>query len=213
MRARVRNHLELKAARDLLRHSATRDQLTGLANRREFDSHLEREFARAARTGASLAVAMLDLDHFKSYNDRYGHQAGDRALQRFAGVLREGLRAGSDQAHRWGGEEFALLLADTDGPGAATVIERLRASLAADELTFSAGIALLGPADEASPSELVRRADLALYLAKRCGRDQVRFWHPGLEPGADDEARPGSQSLPEPRSAEEHPLARAPDHA
>lgn len=198
VRARVRNHLELKAARDLLRTIATRDELTGLANRREFDARLESEFARAARSGSPLAVAMLDLDHFKAYNDTHGHLAGDHALQRFARVLREGLRDGTDYAHRWGGEEFALLLADTDGPAAQTVLDRLRAAQSADELTFSAGIALWGAGDNTPPSELVHRADLALYLAKRSGRDQARFWHPELEPG--------EESLPLQRTAAEQPL-------
>lgn len=176
VRARVRNHLELKSARDLLRTIATRDQLTGLPNRREFDERLSNECARAARSGSPLAVAMLDLDHFKDYNDTHGHLAGDEALKRFARLLLAELREGGDHPYRWGGEEFALLVAGTDGSGAVTVLERLRSAHLPGDLTFSAGVAVLDPDDPVAPDELVLRADRALYLAKNSGRDQIRLW-------------------------------------
>jgi diguanylate cyclase (GGDEF)-like protein len=158
------------------------DPLTGITNRREFFEALEREIARADRRRAPLAVAILDLDHFKAINDRHGHLAGDAILVAAAGMLAGELRR-QDVLARWGGEEFVLLLPDTDADGARIVAERCRARLQAApvdfegtavEVTASFGVAArpTGPA-AASGEALVRAADEALYRAKREGRNRV----------------------------------------
>jgi diguanylate cyclase (GGDEF)-like protein len=152
------------------------DELTGLHNRRFFESELRRESERARRFGRRLALVLVDVDHFKRYNDSFGHRAGDAALREVAGCLLAAARR-VDAVTRYGGEEFAVLLAETDTEGARHVGERIRDALAASRglrgpLTISAGVASLeGEAVEGE--ELVRRADEALYAAKREGRDRV----------------------------------------
>ncbi len=145
------------------------DELTGLPNRRAWDELLEHELAVAERHGKPLAVAMLDLDHFKSYNDRHGHLAGDRLLRAAAAAWGSSLRA-TDVLARWGGEEFALLLPGCDATGATTLVERLRGSLP-DDVTFSAGVVSSDGRDAARA--LMDAADRALYQAKDEGRDRV----------------------------------------
>jgi diguanylate cyclase (GGDEF)-like protein len=156
------------------------DPLTGLANRREFFAAFERELARADRHGATVAVAILDLDHFKAINDVHGHIVGDQALVMAARVVGEGLRR-VDVLARYGGEEFVVLLPDTDAEGARAVAERCRERLAAMPLvsggaavtvTASFGVAAtrgLG----ARAEDVLRAADEALYKAKREGRNRV----------------------------------------
>ncbi len=155
---------------------ANTDELTGLANRRRFFEVLERDIARAARAGKPLAVAMIDLDHFKAYNDRYGHSAGDALLRRFATSVVGAIRA-QDLLARYGGEEFVLVLPDTDVVGADHLLHAVRrANLTAaigQPVTFSAGIAVWDGSE--APDELVLRADQFLYAAKSAGRDQVAF--------------------------------------
>jgi diguanylate cyclase (GGDEF)-like protein len=149
---------------------ARRDELTGLGNRRAFDEMLERELARSRRSGAPISVALLDLDRFKSINDRFGHTSGDRALQAVAEALRSSVRL-PDSAFRWGGDEFALILPDSDAEGAREVGERIRANLASDSplpdaerLGFSIGVAELG--EDQSADSLLAEADTALYQQK-----------------------------------------------
>lgn len=151
------------------------DALTGLGNRRNFDQALERELARSRRTRQPLGLVMLDVDHFKDFNDTFGHAAGDRALTAVGACLRSVGRR-EDQACRVGGEEFALLLPGADGPSASDVAERVRQAVKAMELpegsiTVSLGVAAALPGDD--PERLVARADERLYEAKRLGRDQV----------------------------------------
>ena len=149
-----------------LRTTARTDALTGLPNRRAWDEELERELARAKRYGGRLCLAMIDLDHFKRFNDREGHQAGDRLLADSATAWREQLRP-SDLLARYGGEEFALLLPHVDAPAAAGVLSRLLGQVPRGQ-TASAGLAEW---DGGEPGGmLVRRADTALYQAKRSGR-------------------------------------------
>jgi diguanylate cyclase (GGDEF)-like protein len=160
---------------------ARTDALTGLANRRAFGEALARELAVAARGGATCALIVLDIDHFKAVNDTYGHPAGDRVLAAVGRVLALGARE-IDVPARYGGEEFAVILPGCDGSDALDVAERLRAAVAAEpgpvQVTISAGVAVF-PADGAEADSLVAAADSALYRAKRQGRNRtVRFRRP-----------------------------------
>lgn len=169
---------------ELAELSAT-DELTGLANRREFDRRLAEEFARAQRHQLPMALVLLDVDHFKAYNDAYGHPAGDACLRLVAGLLREVARRPSDLAARWGGEEFALLLPHDDGERALALAERLLARLAqvamphgrsnvAAHVTVSAGVAALSEqARWPDPAAMLAAADEALFAAKRAGRGRA----------------------------------------
>lgn len=184
VRARVRNHLELKRYHDFLENLSLTDGLTGIANRRRFDEVLGREWRRAARTAVGLSLLMLDIDCFKAYNDRYGHIAGDDALRRLATVIQESLRRPLDHAARYGGEEFACILPETDRGGAIVVAERIRRGLKAlniehrfcvtDHVTVSIGTATMIPDPETPASLLVQRADEMLFLAKAAGKDCIR---------------------------------------
>lgn len=152
---------------------ATSDALTSLANRRLFDTTLQREVARARRTGAPLSLAVVDVDHFKDVNDRHGHQAGDEVLRQLAAELRSAVR-GEDLVARFGGEEFVVLMADATGDDAVVVGERLRAAarnVEALPVTVSVGIATL-PSD-GDADALIAAADAALYRAKAGGRDRT----------------------------------------
>jgi diguanylate cyclase (GGDEF)-like protein len=158
---------------------ATTDPLTNLANRGEFLARATRELVRAGRTERSFAIAMLDLDHFKSINDRYGHPAGDRVLAAAARTIAETLR-GVDLCGRYGGEEFVLLLVEVDEPAAFAAVERVRDAIAVlgpprvpRAITVSAGIAVHHPLFErATIADLIKRADAVLYESKRNGRDR-----------------------------------------
>lgn len=152
-----------------LEQFASTDDLTGLENRRSWDEHLKREVARARREGSPLAVALLDLDHFKHYNDRFGHQAGDRLLKEIAASWQRVIRE-TDILARYGGEEFALALPGADLEGAIKLLERLRGVTPREE-RVSAGVVEWD--GEESEHELVARADQALYSAKRGGRDRI----------------------------------------
>jgi diguanylate cyclase (GGDEF)-like protein len=145
------------------------DDLTGLPNRRAWDELLAHELAAARRHGEPLAVAMLDLDFFKRYNDEKGHLAGDRLLSGAAHAWLPHLRA-TDVLARWGGEEFALLLPGCDAAEAASLVERLRGTLP-DAVTFSAGVSTSD--GTTAPRTLIDEADQALYQAKANGRDRV----------------------------------------
>ena len=151
-----------------LEHLARTDGLTGLPNRRHWEQQLPRELARAWRDGRRLCVAMLDLDYFKDYNDRHGHQAGDRLLREAATAWRVVLRP-YDILARYGGEEFSVILPGCDVDDAVQLVERLRACTPQGE-SCSAGIAEWD--GEERPETLVGRADAALYRAKRAGRNR-----------------------------------------
>jgi diguanylate cyclase (GGDEF)-like protein len=163
--------------RDTLREQARTDGLTGLLNHRACHETLHDELAGATRDKRPLSVVVLDLDHFKSINDVYGHGEGDKVLMEVAARLRAAVRAG-DTVARLGGEEFALILPGVDGDGAAEAAERARAAIAGVQvsgagLTCSAGVAAF-PEDAHEAARLLELADGALYLAKRSGRDQAR---------------------------------------
>ena len=182
LEARVRRRTaELEAVNRELQLLATRDGLTGLANRRHFLDQAETIRRRAQRTGEPLVIAVLDLDHFKDINDCYGHAAGDAVLRALADCLRETLRE-TDLVGRLGGEEFGLLLVDTDIAGAETLLQRLReriTSLAVafedHSLSLSASIGMARcRREEEEIAAALSRADRALYVAKREGRNRLR---------------------------------------
>lgn len=177
--------------RDTLREQALRDVLTGLPNRRLFDETLPRELARCLRSGQPLTVAVIDVDHFKHFNDSYGHDAGDQVLRAVAQVLGRAIRA-SDMACRYGGDEFMCLLPGMTAPDAAARFERALRQLADDggdaplpgeTVTFTVGLAT-APGCGTDAAALTRAADAALYVAKEKGRNRVEVASPpvvGLE--------------------------------
>ncbi|MEN3359041.1 MAG: hypothetical protein V7637_3023 [Mycobacteriales bacterium] len=159
------------------------DPLTGLANRRRLAAVLEHEWRRAVRPGGSIAIAMIDIDHFKLYNDHYGHAGGDECLRRVAGVLTEHIRDTTDLVARYGGEEFAVVLPGADSAAAYQVAERIRAAVAALNephemtqpgfVTVSIGVAAEIATADRTGQALIEAADAKLYEAKRNGRNQV----------------------------------------
>ncbi len=172
-----------------LERLATEDGLTGVRNRRSFDAALELETQRGARNPHPFCVVLIDVDHFKHYNDTNGHPAGDRALQKVASVLSQAVRA-TDLLARYGGEEFVVLLLDTDREAGVRVAETLRRAVEASafefgasqplgRLSISVGVAAF-PEDGRGPSDLVARADQGLYAAKHQGRNRVVAWSPSL---------------------------------
>ncbi len=186
LEVKVRERTEaLETANRQLTELTVTDALTGLANRRHFDLALVEEWARAQRSGQPLALLMVDVDFFKLYNDHYGHQAGDDCLRRVAHFLRGAARRAGDLVVRYGGEEFAVVAADTDLAAALSLAEAMRATVAAAAIphavtpvaggtaTVSIGVAVTVPKFGETPERLLLRADAALYLAKSQGRNRV----------------------------------------
>lgn len=174
----------------LMRQMADHDALTGLHNRRSFDRQLGRLWRQAQRDGTPLSLLLCDVDHFKAYNDTFGHVAGDEALRRVAGTIRESCARSSDLPARYGGEEFAIILPGTSPGGARLLAEKLRLTVQAlgiaheqpdsgAVLTVSVGVATLTPGQGESCLRLIEHADRALYNAKHGGRNQV-----GVDGGA-----------------------------
>jgi diguanylate cyclase (GGDEF)-like protein len=166
----------LRKKNDELQRLSITDGLTGLYNRRHLMETLEAERRRTDRSERTFAVLMVDVDHFKQFNDRFGHQAGDEVLLRVAGILRKCTRD-IDFPARYGGEEFCLLLSESTLEGAVEVAERIRAELAdvnfeGEKVTVSIGAAEY-PTDGESVENVLASADAALYEAKRSGRDRV----------------------------------------
>ena len=199
VRARVRTHLTVKRQADALRALSLTDPLTGVANRRAFDERLHAEWRRCARAGLPVALILADVDHFKSYNDHYGHQAGDACLVQVAAALRRGAGRTHDLVTRYGGEEFAILLPQLDALGAEGVARRMleeltrlglahAASPTAPRLTMSMGIASLVPDDAQGADTLLASADALLYQAKAGGRNRYRVAGAGMpgSPGGQD---------------------------
>ncbi|WP_426153697.1 diguanylate cyclase [Pseudomonas sp. DC3000-4b1] len=174
------NRRQLQMVNAQLQKLSSTDRLTGLYNRGHWEEALKHEYARHSRYGNDCTLIMFDIDHFKQVNDTYGHPGGDRVIQRVADMVREHVRD-SDICGRYGGEEFALLLPDTDKEGGQILAERLRASIEETvvehdgkliRFTISLGVAdLQRPA--ADHQELIERADQALYTSKRSGRNRV----------------------------------------
>ncbi|HBA89211.1 MAG TPA: diguanylate cyclase response regulator [Geobacter sp.] len=221
--ARVRNHLKLKRSTDLLEELtakleeknreleilAREDGLTGIANRRQFNEVLQSEIKRAMRNGRALSLIICDVDHFKKYNDLYGHLAGDKCLQLLGALLRESFKRAGELPARYGGEEFAVILPDTDAATGAQQAERLRKLLAdlalphagSEEgvVTVSVGV-VGGMMTHGLDAEwFIREADQALYLSKANGRNRVTSV--ACEDG--DDAVSAPQGAPEASGAHE----------
>lgn len=191
MDLRRKREEELRAAKEELEEANARlsalsvtDPLTGLANRRRLSEFLAEEFVRARRDRTPVSVVMADIDNFKAYNDTYGHQQGDRAIQDVATIMAGSVRRPGDLAARYGGEEMAAVLAATPFEGALTVAENMRAGVAGlllehkgseltDHLTISLGVATAASVEDVEPEALVGLADEALYRAKEEGRNRV----------------------------------------
>jgi diguanylate cyclase (GGDEF)-like protein len=183
--ARVRTHVNLKLKAELLESLVMRDDLTGIPNRRYFNETFDTEWKRAARASERLAVVLVDVDHFKEYNDHYGHGLGDICLRKVAVALAEAATRPGDLVARYGGEEFAAVLPGADAASARSVAERFCANVAdlalehayskaADHVTVSAGYAHTAPAGSGlAPQALLDMADRMLYKAKHSGRNRV----------------------------------------
>jgi diguanylate cyclase (GGDEF)-like protein len=180
---------QLQEANQQLQRLSDQDALTGVANRRSFDTHLAYEWSRAAREQTPLALIMIDIDYFKAFNDHYGHPHGDECLKQVAQALAGPLKRPGDLLARYGGEEFIILLPWTGLPGAMALAERLRnrvtglriphrRSAAADHVTISLGVACDIPTRQATPQELIEAADQGLYAAKEKGRDRIEVVGP-----------------------------------
>ena len=176
---------ELKEANEHLKRLSSLDGLTGVANRRSFDERIELEWARAIRNAKPLALIMIDIDYFKPYNDRYGHQAGDDCLKKVASLITSSIHRTLDLAVRYGGEEFAVLLPDTDMEGAIGIAEIIRAAVEGMQIehsgsqnnnfvTISLGVASKIPGRMEKSDLFIEAADKAMYIAKKEGRNRVK---------------------------------------
>jgi diguanylate cyclase (GGDEF)-like protein len=184
----IRVSSELEAANRELERLSHFDGLTGIANRRYFDAMLARELSRACRTNSSLALCLIDIDHFKGFNDRYGHVLGDECLTKVAKTIEQAVRRAADLAARYGGEEFAVVLPNTDLYAARAVAEKIRhaildlgiehAGSPTQLVSVSIGVCALEPGRETEASGVITRADTALYQAKQGGRNQVALAEP-----------------------------------
>jgi diguanylate cyclase (GGDEF)-like protein len=184
---------ELRKANEILKHLSAIDGLTGISNRRNFDDFLEKEWRRSMRTSSPISLIMVDIDHFKAYNDSYGHQEGDDCLKKVANIIRKNIHRPADLAARYGGEEFVIVLPDTHSSQAETIAGNLRACVEeaaiphtasgiSSRVTISLGVATLAPTQEAGYFELIKLADMALYDAKRVGRNRLVIAAPGGSP-------------------------------
>ncbi|MBA5637740.1 diguanylate cyclase [Duganella sp. LX20W] len=193
VRARVRTQLTVKRQADAMRELTLTDALTGVANRRHFNDTLELEWRRCARSGMPLSAIMIDIDHFKRYNDAYGHQAGDQCLQKVAVAMKRCASRPQDLLARYGGEEFILLLPQEGLAGATAVARRIldevdalalphEASPTSSVVSVSMGIATLQPGEASEPEALIRNADEQLYRAKLHGRNRYSVASAGEPP-------------------------------
>ena len=182
---------QLEVANTALEEMATVDPVTGLANRRRFDVFFQQEWQRSRRTQQPLSLLMLDIDHFKAFNDRYGHQRGDECIQQVASVLRAAAHRPADLACRYGGEEFTVVLAETGATGAFSVAETIRGTVEALRIpnegaplgiiTVSIGVGTRSGEEYERAADLMTACDRALYDAKHAGRNRTS---PALHVGA-----------------------------
>jgi len=184
VKARVRIQLSLKIKTELLQSLAHIDGLTHIPNRRSFDETFDAEWRRALRSKAGIAVCMMDIDHFKEYNDHYGHGAGDQCLKQVAQALASTVNRASDMIARYGGEEFVAIIADANHEGAKLIADRCRARIeqlnlphafspTTGQVTISVGFASITASAHATQKDLLEAADKALYEAKKTGRNSV----------------------------------------
>jgi diguanylate cyclase (GGDEF)-like protein len=184
LKARMHNQLAYKRSLDQAMALSLGDALTGIPNRRRFDDYLSQEWNRGLRTGKPLSMILMDIDHFKRFNDRLGHLAGDTCLRAVAEVLARSMKRSLDFIARYGGEEFACILTETDARGAFGVAQHLASNLAAariphpdspisSQVTLSMGIATMLASRTLSPKTLTLAADRCLYAAKESGRNRI----------------------------------------
>jgi len=187
VRVRVRNQIQSKKYVDLLSELAFEDPLTAISNRRTYQDMLPKTWRQSIRERKEISLIMFDIDHFKAYNDHYGHGAGYECLRKVAHVLKDSAKRPLDLVARYGGEEFVVILYDTDREGAKIVAEKTLQKVAelniphekspiAPYVTISAGSASMQPTRADEPEELVKRADQALYHAKEQGRNRALSW-------------------------------------
>ena len=186
LQKRVRAHLTLKNQTDLLRQQAFIDGLTGVANRRQFDEQLAREWSSCGRSNSPLSLAMLDIDYFKRYNDSYGHQQGDLCLHTIATAIGKNIQREGDLFARYGGEEFCIVLPRTELKDSIHIIQSVeklvralkiphQSAIDSEIVTVSIGLASLIPQKNQSATDLVALADKQLYHAKDKGRGRVMY--------------------------------------
>jgi len=213
----LRDMTDQKLAETALKTLAAKDGLTGLANRRSFDQTLEMEWSRARRTNKPLALLFADVDHFKLYNDRHGHQRGDECLRAVAAVIGENAFRPADLAARYGGEEFAIIMPETSLEGVCKVADRLREAVldlrithgapgAGRWVTLSVGVATHVPGNDVGPDWFLGQADQALYAAKHSGRNRVVSADTALAAFADSEHKEADS---EHKERDPHDLADA----
>lgn len=194
LKARLKNHLkhwhrlsDLRQSKAQLEKLALNDSLTGLGNRATFDMSIKQAAARTQRSGTPFSLLMIDLDHFKWFNDTYGHQAGDNVLQKAAKAIGDSARD-SDICCRYGGEEFAVILPDTEPKNALILAERIHKQIARVSrqlrqhrlpVTVSIGVSSADQSRSTNPKGIIEEADRALYLAKENGRNRTETWPPG----------------------------------
>ena len=183
VKARIKTHLRMMDYIREIERFGMMDPLTGLANRRSLDARISVEWNRAVREKEPLSVLMIDIDNFKIYNDKYGHMQGDVLLQTVAGVFLKGIKRAGDFVARWGGEEFTILLPNTEMDAAKTIAEQIRLSVEntrvmcptgeATSVTISLGINTETPGTDCSMNEFMIKADNRLYTAKRSGKNRA----------------------------------------
>jgi diguanylate cyclase (GGDEF)-like protein len=183
VKLRVNQQIRIANQINIIRRLSMMDHLTGIPNRRFFDRRLHEEWERAIRNGSDIGLMILDVDHFKDYNDTYGHQQGDAALIALSNALSRCLHRPGDFAARWGGEEFAVLLPETDEAGVLHIASVIRMMVedtiipngmgANTRITVSIGVNVEHPARNASLDKFISYADASLYRAKRNGRNRV----------------------------------------
>jgi len=188
IKTRVKNHLELKRQRDVLRGFSFLDGLTGLSNRSRFDQILDQEWRRGQRSRSPLSLILMDIDHFKAFNEAAGRSAGDEYLRQIALGLEVSIHRAGDLVARYGGEKFVAVLADTDADGAMGVAEKIQESVAAlglphpnseiaPSITLSLGVVTRIAAFGVEPDSFVEDAKKALSKAKESGRNRIVVWH------------------------------------
>lgn len=184
LKLRVEELSELRAANCRLENLSICDALTGISNRRHFDQYLEISFKSSRRSGKPLSLIIADIDYFKSYNDNYGHLKGDECIIKVAKAIASSVNRPTDLVTRYGGEEFAIVLTETDKDGAMIVAEKIRKNInelnirneyssVAPHITISLGVATIMPSDDCSIEYFINRADKSLYKAKGSGRNNT----------------------------------------